>query len=342
MTRPLGARLSGTVLARWAMTLLTVLGVGACSRKEPSRVTPIAKVAMIEPGPQDAWWGRVEAGAARAARESGRVAFLPRAAAVAGAEPSQAALVRTMVAEGAGAVVVAPQSPEDQGLAAALRDAVSAGVPLVLIDDHGGAATAGIKTPRVLSDDAQAGVMAAEFMLSRLGETREVLVLGDGKGPHGSDKREIAFRDRMARESSVHTIDAPPGPGPQKRAAQLAVEYALDANRNICAIFCPDEQSTLGVLLALRERSIAGQIRLVGVDTNPTLVEAMAAGEIDALVIRRPGDMGHRAMLAAIGLLKGEPVEDLILTPVTLVPREAMHDKANMDLLLPDLARTGE
>ena len=342
MTRPMGARLSGTARVRWAVALLTVLGIGACSRKDPSPVRPVAKVGLIEPGPEDAWWRRVAAGAARASRESGRVAFFPRVAAAAGADPDQAAIVRTMITDGVGALVVAPQLPDGQELAAALREAVVAGIPLVLVDDYGNGATAGIKAPRVVSDDAQAGVMAAEFILSRLGETREVLVLGDGKGPQGSDRREIAFRERMARESSVHTVDAPPGPGPQKRAAQLAVEYALDANPNIGAIFCPDEQSTLGVLLALRERSIAGQVRLVGVDTNATLVEAMAAGEIDALIIRRPADVGHRAMLAAIGLIKGEPVDDLILTPVTLVPREAMHDRANMDLLLPDPARTGE
>ena len=45
-------------------------------------------------------------------------------------------------------------------------------------------------------------------------------------------------------------------------------------------IFCPEESSTLGFLLALRQNQLAGKVKLVGFDTAPSLIEGIKKGEI--------------------------------------------------------------
>ena len=93
--------------------------------------------------------------------------------------------------------------------------------------------------------------------------------------------REIAFRERIERDGLIHAVNAPPTGAPGRRAAQLAIEYALDAHPDVVAVFCPDELSTVAAVHVLRERGMAGRLRVVGVETNPITAEL-----VDALVGR--------------------------------------------------------
>jgi len=333
MTRPRAAR--------WFTALVTVLGATACSRNDPPPPSAAARVALIERGAGDAWSRRVRAGAVKAAREAGNIVLdvrIPGDAQQAG----QASLVRELTNGTIGALVLAPDPDAGPDLGPALSEAAAAGVATVILTDQGAASLGAIQAPRVCSDDELAGRLAAEFVIEKIDGEGEVIVLGDSVGSDGADRREAAFREHLALHGAVKAFDAPPVGDAGKRAAQLAVDYALDAHPGARAIFCPTEQATAGALRSLRERNLAGRVKLVGVDTNPTLVEAMAAGEIDALIVRDPGDIGYRAVKAAIARSRGEPVEDFILTRVTLIARETMHEKGNMDALLPDLGPPGE
>lgn len=307
--------------------------LGACSRDNTPPPPPAPKLAMVARGDADLWWRRVRSGAARAAREAGRVLIEVDPA------PDQAGAIRPLIASRVGAILVAPAPGGGDALTGVLREAAGAGIPLVFIDDPG-LVTAGIEATRVSCDDEAAGVLAAEFLTTKL-SGGEVLIVGDGKGTGSADRREIAFRRRLAREAAFKTIDAPPTGPSGRRSAQLAIEYALDAHPSVGAVFCPDENSTAAALQVIRERSISGRLHVIGVETNPTLVEAMASGDIDALVIPAAAELGRRAVLAAISRSKGEQVEPEIRTAVTLVTRESMHDRASMDLLLPELVGEG-
>ena len=307
-----------------------------CTRQEPpAPIAPVPRVALVRRGAGDSFWRSVRAGAARAAREAGRVEIVARNAPIPTDGDSQAALVRDLIQDHVGAIVLAPSQTE--ALSTALQDARAAGLTVVLIDNP-------IEPPQdvgpaVASDNARAGELAAEFLIKSMGGPGVVLVVGDGQGGSGADGRERAFRRRMESERGITLVSAPPAPGgPVRRAAQLAVEYTMDAQKETRAIYCPDEQTTQGALQALRDRSAAGRVHLVGTDTNPTLVEAMAAGEIDALVVQKPIDIGYQAVRAALAGIKGQAPPPRTLTGVTIITRAVMHEPANMDLLLPDLA----
>jgi len=338
VTTRIAARSARAGVAGILLALVAAMALVSCSDRNAPAPPAFSKVALVPRGEGDLWWRRVGVGATRAAREAGRVLINAQAAPT--ATDDQAQIIRALIAQRSDAIVVAPSPGASEALGVALREAVTAGIPLVFIDDDADGPTTGVPGPRVNSDNQQIGVLAAEFFLARLPSQSEVLVVGDGKGSTIIDQREIAFRERL-RESSIRTVDAPPAGVYGKRAAQLAIEYALDSHPGVTAMFCPDEASTLAALQVLRERSISGRVRLVGVETNPYLVEALAAGEIEALVIPNIAEVGRRAVLAAVSRLKGEAVDDRVLAEVTLVAREDMHDKPNMDRLLPELVGDG-
>ena len=118
--------------------------------------------------------------------------------------------------------------------------------------------------------------------------------------------------------------------------AKTAALNMLDQIKGAGGVFCPNESSTYGMLLALRQAGLlegAGKIRLVGFDASPPLVEALRKGEIDALVVQDPRRMGYKAVEALVKHIRGEKVEGRVDTGAVLVTKENM-DKPEVKRLI--------
>jgi ribose transport system substrate-binding protein len=109
--------------------------------------------------------------------------------------------------------------------------------------------------------------------------------------------------------------------GESKDAAMNMVDKLQAAD----GIYCPNESSTLGMLLALRQNRLAGKKKFVGFDTSPPLLEGLQKGEIHALVAQNPTKMGYEGVKAAITAVKGGKVPPTVDTGVAVV------DKANLN-----------
>ena len=91
------------------------------------------------------------------------------------------------------------------------------------------------------------------------------------------------------------------------------------------------------MLRALQDAGRPGTLRFVGFDSSTKLVEALAAGELDGLVLQNPFAMGEQGVRAVVSKLDGEDVAPRIDTGVVVVTRETMNDPAVQELLSPDL-----
>ena len=69
------------------------------------------------------------------------------------------------------------------------------------------------------------------------------------------------------------------------------------------------------------------------------LLEALKKGEIDALIVQDPFEMGYRSMLAAISKLKGGNPEHIQNIAPTLVTRENMDTPEIQAKINPDLKK---
>ena len=99
----------------------------------------------------------------------------------------------------------------------------------------------------------------------------------------------------------------------------------LDKLREADGIFTPNESSTQGMILALRQTGLIKKTTLVGFDTSSFLLSALKRGDVKALVAQNPTRMGYLGVKTAIDYLRGNPVEPMIDTGCVLVT------KANMD-----------
>jgi ribose transport system substrate-binding protein len=100
----------------------------------------------------------------------------------------------------------------------------------------------------------------------------------------------------------------------------------IDQLKQADGVFCPNESTTIGMLGALKDNGLVGKIKFVGFDATPALVDALKAGQIQALVAQDPTRMGYLGVKTCVAAIKGEKVDPLVDTGVRLITPESLTD----------------
>jgi ribose transport system substrate-binding protein len=99
-------------------------------------------------------------------------------------------------------------------------------------------------------------------------------------------QREAGFLAAIKKFPEIQVIVDNRYSGTTISEAQSAALNMLDKLREADGIFCSNEPSTFGTLLALKQNNLAGSKKFVGFDTSPALVEGLKRGEIQALLVQ--------------------------------------------------------
>ena len=161
------------------------------------------------------------------------------------------------------------------------------------------------------------------------------MALSCRSGSASTTLREKGFVDAIGKAAGVTLVDPHRYAGATRATAQEAAENLLAANGDIAGVFCPNESSTFGMMLAMRSRGMLGKIAFIGFDSSAELAESLKNGEINALVLQNPIKMGHLAVQAAADALAGRTVAPRIDTGVAIVTRESMTTPEHAALLFP-------
>ena len=93
------------------------------------------------------------------------------------------------------------------------------------------------------------------------------------------------------------------------------------------------------MLRALQTAGKAGKVKLVGFDSNETLVAALNAGTIQGLALQDPFNMGYLGVKTAASVIRGSNFEKHIDTGITMATKDNINDAAIKTLLTPDLKK---
>ncbi|MCG3123183.1 MAG: hypothetical protein GIKADHBN_01592 [Phycisphaerales bacterium] len=295
------------------------------------------RIAVVPKGTTHDFWKSIHAGTIKAARELGNVEVTFRGPEREDDRQQQVDLVQNLISAGYDAIVLAPL--DDKGLVAPVRQAGEAKIPVVIFDS-GLAAEAGKDfVSYVATDNYKGGQLAGEKMVELVGGKGRVLMLRYAEGSASTALREQGFVDAVKAAPGIELVDPKRYAGATRATAQEAAENLLTANTDLAGIYCPNESSTFGMLLAIRGKGLAGKVKFVGFDASQGLIEAMRAKEIDALVVQNPIKMGYLAVKTAVGHIRGETVEQEIDTGVAIITSATVDNPENKDLLDPDLAQ---
>ncbi len=292
---------------------------------------------MVPKGTTHEFWKAVHAGAAKAGKELG-VEIVWKGPLKEDDLKSQVDLVQSFTAQGVSGMVLAPLN--DSALVAPVRTATTAGVPVVIFDsDLKGQEHVSF----VATDNRAAGRLAGERMGRALGGQGNVVVLRYQEGSASTRHREDGFLEAIRGFPQLSLVSDNQYGGATTESAFSASENLLIAQKagkgQLHGVFCPNESTTFGMLLALEKAGLSGKLKLIGFDASSKLVEGVRSGKIDALVLQNPFNMGYLAVKTLVMHLRKEPIQRRIDTGATVVDRANLDQPEIATLLSPPLSQ---
>jgi ribose transport system substrate-binding protein len=328
-----------------AIAALCIVGLlASCNRQEPgdrsgtgSSDTVAAEsrpqIAVIPKGTAFTFWKAVHAGAQSAADEAG-VEIIWTGPNDEGDRRQQIEVVQNFISRGVDAIVLAPA--DEVALARPVETAVARKIPVVIIDSN---LQSDVQSSFVATDNREGGRMAARQLAQVMNEKGNVILLRFNEGSASNDQREDGFLEELAKNyPQIKVISSNQYAGTTKESAFQASQNLLNRfGEEVNGIFCPNEPVAFGMLRALETSKRAGKIKFVGFDTGESLIEGMREGSIHGLVAQDPFNMGYQGVKAAVGVLKGEPVEKRIPTRVVTITPENLDSEDIQALISPEV-----
>ena len=207
--------------------------------------------------------------------------------------------------------------------AQAIDAAAAAGVKIVVIDSDVNSEKV---SSRIGTDNYEAGRVAGGAVLASEKSELNIGIVNFNVITENGQSRERGFRSMVAEDPRARIIETINVISTVESAKEGTIEF-LERNPEINVIATFNEWTSLGVGFAMREIGDARDIMVVAFDSNVHSVDMLENGEIDALVIQTPYAIGYLGVEAAYRLLRGNPVESVVYTPVKLVTKENMYDE---------------
>lgn len=187
-------------------------------------------------------------------------------------------------------------------------------IPVITIDRS---ADKGEVAAHIASNNIKGGEMAAEFIVSKLGEGIQVAELEGIPGASATRERGEGFHhiaDNKMKVVAKQNADF-------DRSKGLTVaENILQANPDIKAIFAQNDEMALGAASAAKAAN--KQILIVGFDGTADGVKAIQDGSMVATIAQQPDKMGEIGVETALKLAKNENVEKNIAVDLKLVVKQ--------------------
>lgn len=236
----------------------------------------------------------------------------------------QVPIVDGVAAAKPSALLIAPT--DSAAMYAPIKRVADGGTTVVLVDttlDNPDIAAASVKT-----DDYQGGVEAAKKLSELIGGSGEVLLLNfqpgvsttEARGKGFTDTAESVGLDVVASEYSYTEIE---------KGTQI-VDATLQRHPNLAGVFTTTDYGAQGTVTSLRNAGKLGQVKVVGFDASPVMVEQLKTGDIQAIVSQQARTIGQLGVEQALKALAGEPTEPSIEVPTITITKD--------DLDSPDVA----
>ncbi|BDI31842.1 sugar ABC transporter substrate-binding protein [Capsulimonas corticalis] len=298
---------------------------------------PEIDIAVIPKGTTHDYWKSLHAGAAKAEQEAKaagkNVHIIWKGPVREDDRNAQTDVVQTFTTQKVSAMVLAPLDSE--ALARPVEAAEDAGIPVVIIDSS-------LNSKKIASyvatDNEKGGALAGTQMIKLLGGKGRILVLRYGIGSASTEQREKGFLDTIKTAPGITVVSSDQYAGPTVDTAYKSAQNVLGRyGKQIDGVFTPNESSTLGMRLALKDINELGKLKFVGFDSSGPLIDALKANEIQALVVQNPFQMGYMGVNTALDAIAKKQVPATIDTGVTLVTPENVGDPKVNELINPPI-----
>ena len=237
-----------------------------------------------------------------------------------------------MVASEPDAILIAPNDVEAS--AGALQRAQDAGIQVILVDTVVNDESIGAS--RIASDNFQGGVVAADALAELIDETGTVMVVNVNPGISTTDQRQAGFEEQIATYPDIEYIGTEFSNNDPAKAAEI-MTAAIAANPDLNGVFATNLFSAQGTATGVQQAN--ADVQVVGFDAGPAQVDQLKAGDVQALVVQKPYDIGYQGVEQADRRRHGGEVTPEISTDFVVATADNLDDpdiskflyKANCD-----------
>jgi ribose transport system substrate-binding protein len=307
-----------------------------CGPKEGG--TPLSEkdtleIAVIPKGTTHSFWKAIHAGAIKASQELG-VKIYWNGPQKEDDRAQQITVVEDFINLGVDGIVLAPL--DDRALMRPVRDSAARNIPVVIMDS---ALQGEEHISYVATNNYKGGVLAAERMGELLQGRGNLILIRYQVGSASTTNREKGFVDTIKNNfPQITFLVQDQYAGATTETAYQLAENLLNRFPDVKGIFCPNESSTFGTLRALQESGRAGEIKFVGFDSSPKLVQGLEDGHIHGLILQDPIKIGYMGVKQMVLHLRGQKIKKRVDTGVHLITPENMSEPEMKALLSPDLS----
>jgi ribose transport system substrate-binding protein len=278
-------------------------------------------IAVIPKGTASMWWEVVHKGAEKAGEEFGyKISWTGPEQETDREKQIQA--VEDAIIQRVSGIALGPN--DAKALVRPVQKIKSAGVPCVIIDSSIDANSEDYIS-FVATDNYSAGAEAARRIGAVLKGRGNVILTKFVQNSASTDARAEGFRQTLEKEfPNIKIVAEQYTLGTVEDARQKTVDM-LTRNKNIDGLFAVNQPSSVGAYKALQTQGSAGQIKMVGFDSDPILLEGIAKGSIEALIVQNPFEIGYQGVKAVASAIDGKIMPKMIPIPSMFV------DKDNLD-----------
>ena len=289
------------------------------------------KIAIIPKSNGALFWKSIHMGAKLGALAAADVEILWKAPMTESDPEQQITIVNQCIAEGVSGIVLSPIN--ENALSEPVFKAMKKNIPVLIFDS----ALKGKAGKNYISfvgiDNRKAGELAGNHLAKLLGGKGKVAMLRFVKGQANTTEREEGFLEAIAQYENIQMIVKDNYAGGTADEAKTSCKNMMDQIKQADGVFCPNELSTVGMLLALQEANVAGRIKFVGFDTPAPVVEALKKGEVSVLMAQDPARMGYLGVKTIVDYIRGKKVNQMIDIDVRVITRENLNDADVQKLL---------
>ena len=203
-----------------------------------------------------------------------------------------------------------------------LEQAKAKGIPIIGFDSG---VDSDIPLSTAATDNVAAAALAADKMAELIGGAGEVAIIAHDQTSRTGIDRVKGFTDRVAEKyPNVTIVSTQYGGGDQLRSTDLA-KAVIQGNPELKGFFGANEGSIIGVMNAVQEFGMKGELVVIGYDSGQQQMEAIRSGLLAGAITQDPIGIGYKAVEAAVKAYKGETL------PLFIDTGFHWYDSTNID-----------
>jgi ABC-type sugar transport system substrate-binding protein len=304
-----------------------VFGLNGCSEKKAESPADGAsaggknslKVGFAQTGAESAWrTANTESMKAEAAKRGVDFKFADGQ----GKQENQIRAVRSFIAQGVDAIVIAPIV--ETGWDPVLREAKAAKIPVLITDRTVQTADESLYAAFLGSDFAEEGRMAADWLARKTGGKARILELQGTPGSAPANERRRAFGEAIAKYPDMKIVDSQSGDFRRSGGKEVMEAFLKKHGKAFDVVYAHNDDMALGAVQAIEEAGLkpGKDVILVSIDGLKEAIQAIVDGKLNCTVECNPM-FGPPAFDLIEKILAGETVDKKIYN------KDQLFDESN-------------